>query len=144
MPRRSSISLQPGYAMHVKRLTGHKKLVYVILTDRKYRYPKGRSRVVYVGTTKNGFDRVAQSAARWADDIFGLRGVMEYEVRIVTCSPRQRVRTWRLLERALLLQFRATYGEVPAANTHGKRIREKREFHVFSHARVRRVLEDLA
>src|SRR5207247_9671411 len=55
-----------GYTMHVKRLTGHKKLVYVILTDRKYRYPKGRSRVVYVGTTKNGFDRVAQSAARSA------------------------------------------------------------------------------
>jgi hypothetical protein len=55
MPRRSDISLQRGYAMHVNRLSGHIKLVYVILIDKKYEYEKGRSRIVYIGTTKNGF-----------------------------------------------------------------------------------------
>ena len=69
---------------------------------------------------------------------------MEFEGRIITCKPRQRVKTWRLLERAMLLEFRAMYGEVPAANTHGKRIREQHEFKVLARSRVRKILDDLA
>ncbi|QOZ25663.1 hypothetical protein XH93_20155 [Bradyrhizobium sp. CCBAU 51753] len=116
---------------------------YVILIDKKYEYEKGRSRIVYIGTTKNGFSRVAQSAAAWADDIFALRGVREFEVRIITCQPRRNLMTWRILERALLLQFREQYGEIPAANTQGKNISERGEFRVFSRNRIQRVLEDL-
>lgn len=147
MPRRSTISLQRGYAMHVTRLTGHMKLVYLILTDKKYDYPNGRSRVAYIGTTKNGFHRVAQSAATKAEDIFyWLRGVREFEVKICTCKPRRRVKTWRLLERALLIEFKAIYGEVPAGNTQGRghNFRERREFKIFSRKRIHRILEDIA
>ncbi len=143
MLRRSTVALQRGYAMHVNRLSGHIKLVYAILIDKKYKYENGRSRIVYIGTTKNGFSRVAQSAAAWADDIFQLRGVKEFEVRIITCRPRRNLKTWRILERALLLQFREIYGEIPAANTQGKNITEKNEFKVFSRRRIHRILEDL-
>lgn len=49
--------------MEVNRVTvGKDKLVYVILQDKKMQYPEGRSRVVYIGTTKNGGARIATSA----------------------------------------------------------------------------------
>lgn len=39
---------------------------------------------------------------------------------LLTCAPRQHVKTWHKLERALLLQFKDDYGRVPVCNTQGK------------------------
>jgi hypothetical protein len=142
--RRASISLKPSRVMHVNRVAANKRLVYAILTDKKFHYPKGRSRVGYIGTTKTGFRRVAQSAASKADAIFSLPGVREFEVRIVTCTGRQRVKMWRKLERAMLLEFRSIYGEVPKGNSHGKRMKEIDEFGYFSRSKVQQVLRDIA
>jgi hypothetical protein len=142
---RLHISLKRRAAIHVEKISvGNQKLVYVLLADKKIRYDKGRSRIVYIGTTKNGIDRVAQSVAARADKIFQQWGVTEFDARIVTCGARQRVKTWHKLERALLLTFRATYGRVPLCNVIGHGLTERDEFQIFSKKRLRGVVEDLA
>ncbi len=143
--RRLSVSLKRGHAMEISRISvGNQKLVYVLLADKKLNYSDGRSRVAYLGTTKNGIDRVANSVAYRAPDVFALRGVQRFEVRVVTCTPRQRVKTWVKLERALLLAFRELYGEVPTLNSHGRKIKETDEFRYFARAQLKTILEDLA
>ena len=66
--RRLPISLKSSPALIVERmpLDGN-KMVYMLVQDRKHTYRTGRSRVVYIGTTRNGRDRIAQSAAFRAD-----------------------------------------------------------------------------
>ncbi|CAM4256886.1 GIY-YIG nuclease family protein [Myxococcus xanthus] len=143
--RRLSVSLKRGEALHVTRVAaGRDRLVYIITANQKLKYKLGRSRIAYIGTTKNGIDRVAQSAADWTDDVLGQRGVDSFDVRIVTCRPRQKVKTWVKLERAFLLVFREQYGQVPKCNTQGKNIIERDEFYYFAKSRLLRVLEDLS
>lgn len=124
---------------------GSDKLVYVIVADKKLKYPKGRSRMAYVGTTKHGVSRVAQSAASRADQILREPGVRSFRVHVVTCRPKAGVRTWLKLERAVLLAFRERFGEVPVCNSQGKRMKERDEFEkYFARARIKRVIEDLS
>src|SRR5438270_11856001 len=101
--RRLGVRLRPGPAMTVTRVTlGHRKMVYVIVASRVVKYREGRSPIVYIGTTKNGAARMAQSAADHTDAVLAKRGVKRFHVRVVTCRPRSAVQTWRKLERALL------------------------------------------
>jgi hypothetical protein len=146
MKERLRISLKRAPAMVVNRISiRHQKLAYVICANKKIPYPKGNSPVVYIGTTKTGIDRVAQSASYWSEDILDLRGVNSFEVRIVTCDARQAVRSWHKLERALLLEFREKYGSIPLCNTAGKNFVETNEFDkFFARKRVRDILDNLA
>jgi hypothetical protein len=145
--RRLSVSLKRREAVTVDRITvGKKKLAYVICADKKLRYGNGRSRIAYIGTTKNGIDRLASSAAARTDQILGLHGVERFTVHVVTCTPRQSVKTWHKLERALLLQFKDTFGEVPKCNVQGKHknYRWSGEDSLFAVARLKTVIEDLS
>jgi hypothetical protein len=143
--KRLRIALSRGEAMIVHRVSvGNLKLAYVICADKKIKYNEGRSRIVYIGTTKNGIDRVAQSSANQSDVILNHPGINTFSVKIVTCTPRQKVKTWRLLERALLLQFKEMFGEAPACNTHGKNIKWNEELSLFARARLRTIIEDLS
>jgi hypothetical protein len=131
--------------MTVTRVSlGKKKLVYVIQAQKALKYPWGRSRIAYVGTTKKGMARFAQSAAAKAEGVLKLHGVREMEVRIITCGVRRNVRTWAKLERAMLLTFRQTYGAVPKCNTAGKKTHERDEFRYFKRERIKSILESLA
>ncbi len=142
---RLRISLKRQPAIQVDRITvGPLKLVYVLTADKKIRYAKGRSKIVYIGTTKNGIDRIASSAAYRAEEIFALSGVTRCEARIVTCTPRQRIRSWAKLERALLLAFRERYGSVPRCNKHGSRMKLTDEYQLFAKKRLTDILDDLA
>ncbi len=120
------------------------RLVYVFLADKKFRYENGQSRIVYVGTTKRGARRMAASAAQRSDEILGLRGVEAFDVRVVTCKPRQSIRTWHKLERALLLAFRERFGDVPVCNGTGHRMKEGDEFDHFSRSRVEDIIDELS
>jgi hypothetical protein len=143
--RRLPLSLKRDEALRVTRVSiGTKKLVYVLVTDKKLTYRNGRSRIAYIGTTENGVKRVAESAAFRARRILSLRGVRTFHARIVTCRPRPNVRTWRKLERALLLEFRRRYGGVPRRNVQGNRIKERDEFRYFRRKRVGAVIEELS
>ncbi|HUU17589.1 MAG TPA: hypothetical protein VMW72_10605 [Sedimentisphaerales bacterium] len=144
MAKKLAISLKPGPAMQVTRvLIGKKRLVYVILADIALKYRWGRSKIAYIGTTKKGVARIAQSVAARADDILSIYGVREFIVRIVTCQRRQGVNTWPKLERALLLAFRQKYGSLPKCNKQGKHIKEQDLFEYFNPVRLFKVLVSL-
>ena len=131
--------------MKVSRVcTGHDKLVYVIQANKRFRYKKGKSRIAYIGSTKNGANRIAPSAANRADLLLNEHGVHELEIRVVTCNPRQKVKTWRKLERALLLGFKEKYGEIPMCNSQGKNMIKDDEFEYFRQQRIKVLLKQLA
>jgi hypothetical protein len=145
MSRRLSLSLKAGHALEVTRIAiGNQKLVYVLIANKKFSYPHGsKSAIVYIGTTEKGVARVAESAAVRAQQILGLSGVKKVTARIVTCGPRQKVKTWVKMERAMLFTFRSEYGRVPKCNSHGKNMKESDEFTYFSRDAVRKVIQNL-
>ena len=143
--RRASVSLKHGHAISVTRIAiKGEKLVYVLVADKRLSYDEGRSRIAYIGTTKKGVSRIAQSVATRAKDILNLHGVRSFHARVVTCKPRQRVKTWFRLERALLVAFRERFGEVPKCNRKGKKMKEDGVFDMFAMTRINAVIEALS
>jgi len=142
--RRLKLSLNRDPAVTITRVSiGKNKLVYVLVADKRLGYPLEKSSIVYIGTTKNGVSRVAQSVAARTEDILSNHGVRSFSARIVTCAPRQNVTTWKKLERAFLLAFREKFGDVPKCNVHGKGFKEKDEFSYFAKRGVLNVINNL-
>lgn len=112
------------------------KLVYIAVANKAIQYPHARSRIVYIGTTRNGAHRMAASAAAKAQEMLDLHGVRELQFYPVTCKSRQNVRTWRKLERGLLLAFKHLYGRVPQCNTQGKNMVWTDELGYFTRGRL--------
>lgn len=73
--------------------------------------------------------------------MLALHGVRNLEFHVVQCPRRQNVKTWRILERALLLTFREVYGEVPRCNTQGKRMSWHDEHKYFTGGRLRSIVK---
>lgn len=145
MIRRSSISLKAQPALVARRvILDDEKLVYVLVASKGLKYGNERSKIAYIGTTKKGGSRVAGSVSYKASSILGMHGVKQFEARIITCRPRQRVKMWLKLERALLLAFREVYGVVPKCNIHGKGFVESDEFCYFARARIKAIIRSLA
>jgi hypothetical protein len=145
MPRRLKLSLKREEAIRVTRvMLGKSKLVYVLVADKPIEYTYGKSRIAYIGTTKKGAGRIAQSVAARTEDILSLHGVRTFHARIVTCKPRSGVETWKKLERAMLLKFRETFGVVPKCNSKGKKMKGTDEFRYFGNASVRKVIDRLS
>jgi hypothetical protein len=144
MAKRLKVSLKRGAAMTVNRIAlNDSKLVYAICADKMIKYTYGSSPIVYFGTTERGVDRIATSAAYRAPQVLGLYGVKSFEVRVITCPPKQGIKSWKVLERALLLGFREKFGQVPLCNDKGKQMSEAKEFQVFSRDRIRQIIDDL-
>jgi hypothetical protein len=127
-------------------------IVYVLSADKQIKYPKKRSRIVYIGMTEAGVHRVAQSAADRAEQILGMRGVRSFQARVVhypasAIDMRQR---WlksphNLLERALLIAFREEFGDIPRCNGSGQKMKPAfEEFLRFSRARLAVILGELS
>jgi hypothetical protein len=92
-------------------------MVYILAANKSHKYRNGRSRILYIGTTRKGADRPAASAVNKASEAFyKLRGVRTIEVHIVTCAPRKAMQTWKRLESALLDVFRNRYFQLPRYN----------------------------
>jgi hypothetical protein len=143
--RRAVVRLANGDALWASRLfLRDEKLVYVILANKKLHYPQGRSRIAYIGTTKNGGARVAASAAARAEEVLRLHGVTEIGVRIVTAKSRPPTRIWFKLEHALLWTFREKFGAVPRCNSPKRTKYEGDAFRYFSEGGLIRKLEDLS
>ena len=144
MSKRLKVKLERKCVMQVNRVSlGKKKLVYVIVAQKLLKYPWGRSKIAYIGTTKKGMDRIAQSVAARADAVLSLHGVKEFTVRSLTCNPRRNVKTWEKLEDALLLLFRQRYGRLPVCNEKGKHVKETDQFLCFRRERLEKMLEAL-
>jgi hypothetical protein len=105
-----------------------KRLVYVLVANKKFRYPSGRrTHVLYIGTTGKGAKRPAASAVEKAMSIFGdVHGVKQIGVYLLNSGSRQSVRTWQKLESALLAVFWQTYFALPRENKkRGEYIKEE-------------------
>jgi hypothetical protein len=143
--RRIKLSLHRDHALQATRVSiGKLKLVYVLVADKKLRYEKGKSRIAYIGTTRKGTARIAQSVAARAEDILNIRGVRSFHARVIVCRPRRHVRTWHYLERALLIRFKEIFGEVPVCNSHGKNMKRAKEFVYFAERGVSLVIQELS
>ncbi len=130
-----------GPVVVVERTVVERKTpVYFHITNRLIDYSFGRNRIVYIGTTRKGQERIMTSIADRAEDAFDIWGVNRVEVHEIGCRPRQRVQTWRKLERACLLTFREIYGQVPRLNSQGRAMAEDDEFEYFNKDQVRRFI----
>ena len=142
--QRLRLRLRRDEALRATRVTvGKNALAYFLIADKRLKYKKGKSRIVYIGTTQKGIARLAQSVAYRSETILKLHGVHTFHVRIVTCTPRKHVKTWRTLERALLLAFRKQLGDVPRCNAQGKKITERDEFKYFARTAIDNVIDEL-
>lgn len=144
MPKRLKVKWQRTPAIVINRTAFRdNKVVYVARTNKKARYPLGRSRIAYIGTTKKGARRIASSAAVRGEELLYEYGMKHLEFIVVTCGKVQSVETWRKLERALLIRFRELYGRIPRANKAGERIRWNDELRYFRIEKLDRILSEL-
>jgi hypothetical protein len=64
MSKKLSIRIHKEPAIVINRIAFRdNKLVYIARANKKLRYPWGKSRIAYIGTTKRGARRMASSAA---------------------------------------------------------------------------------
>src|SRR6267378_2736386 len=120
--RRFSVSCKRLHAMSVTGIArGEGRLVYLLVADKHLKYDQGWSRIAYIGKSKRGIDRIAESAAKRSKKIFSQRGVNGFEVRILTWSGGQRVASANKLENALLWVFIERFGARPICNAKGGR-----------------------
>ena len=151
--RRITTSILRVPALSLSRAALKKdELVYVLVADKKLRYPSGRSRIAYIGMTESGVHRITKSAADRAEKILSQPGVEEFMARVVhfPLIDKRSARHWKkrpslLLERALLISFREKYGDIPLCNSTGSKMKATNgEFQCFGQHRIGVVLEDLA
>ncbi len=123
--------------------TDFDELVYLLVANRPYKYDKGSSRIVYVGTTTAGMWRVLSSASEKIHNGRGeLHGFRRLDAYIIWSSTRKgpksykKKKIYKLLERAVLISFREKYGSVPILNKQGKNIEAEFEFDVFFQSRI--------
>jgi hypothetical protein len=121
--------------------TNSSELVYIAVANKKITYANGKSRIVYIGQTKNGAERIAASAAKKAGMMLGLHGVKQLEFYVVTCTAQCPVKTWHKLERGLLLAFRERFGEQPRCNVSGKKMKWTDELEYFTRTRLDSVIQ---
>ena len=144
MPKRLTVKRQQTPAIVINRTAFRdNKLVYLARTNKPQRYPWGRSKIAYIGTTKKGARRIASSAAVRGEDLLEKYGMKHLEFYVVTCGKVQGVETWRKLERALLIKFREKFGAIPKANKAGTKIRWKDERKYFRPEKLDRILEEM-
>lgn len=141
MPRKLSVKYRKPAALIINRVAfKDKKLVYVGRANKRFRYPWGRSRIVYFGTTKKGVRRIATSAAwKGADVLFGY-GVKHLELIVVVCGKTQGVETWKKLERALIIRFREKFGAPPKANNTGQNMHWRDERSYFTDKQLDKII----
>jgi hypothetical protein len=127
-PRQRMLKVRPPKQALLTLTRSHQwtdKMVYILAANKSHKYRNGRSRILYIGTTKKGADRPAASAVNKASEAFyKLRGVKTIDVHIVTCAPRRAMQTWKRLESALLNVFRNRYFQLPKYNKVRPTVRE--------------------
>jgi len=134
MARRLHVSLSRSPVMTLSRSAiGNERLVYLLAANKLVRYPRGRSRIVYVGTTKRGVRRVAASVAGRAEALFERRGIRGVNAHLLTYTKGSGAHAlWLKLERAVLFMFKFEYGTIPVLNKMGKNFWPGTEFAHFN------------
>lgn len=119
--------------------TEESDFVYIAVANKLIEYPSGaKSKIVYIGQTKKGAFRLATSAATRAYKLLFSHGISSLTYYILVPKGHQGTSSWKLLETALLSEFKSMYGAVPKANIQGK----KYNFDVPSVIHARRFFTD--
>jgi hypothetical protein len=123
----------------------NRRMVYILVANKSYKYKNRRSPVIYIGTTGKGAQRPATSAVAKASQAFTeLHGVKQIEEHIVTCTARKHIRTWEHLESALLLAFRDLYYELPKYNKKKGSVRYSEDVTLFRQEALRKLILQFA
>ncbi|MBI5290896.1 MAG: hypothetical protein HY872_03355 [Chloroflexi bacterium] len=120
-PRKKPLKLHAVPALVVTRTAiESKQLVYVLVADKEVRYTSGKSKIVYIGTTKRGLARVASSTAYQASAILKRQGIRKLSAYILTYQGVRGLKDMhKKLEKAALAMFKFKYGDKPLANKQG-------------------------
>jgi hypothetical protein len=143
MPKKITLqpSVQASLEIH-RHAIMNEKLVYVIVMARQLKYPHGKSKIAYIGTTAAGINRIASSGAYRAKTLLTEHGQKSLKLFTVTCSKRSGVKNAaKKLENALLATFRKEFGKVPNANKQGKNVNNPAALKYFTRARLEAVIE---
>jgi hypothetical protein len=126
---------------------GYDELVYFLVANRPYRYPRESSRIVYIGTTAAGLWRISSSASeRIYNGKNELHGFKRLDAYVIWSRTKRGPQTYqgrpiyKILERAALIVFRETCGTIPILNGNGSGIRTENEFVVFARKRIERIV----
>ena len=111
-----------------RRILKKAKLAYLLVGSRPHKYRRGRSQILYIGTTKKGADRIATSVAYRAEDVLKLHGFRWMDVYVASCSAVPGFQSWRFVERALLAGFLLRYSDLPFCNRQGRKLRWDEKF----------------
>ena len=130
--------------MITRQALKREKLVYVAVANKSQRYPRGRSSIVYIGTTKKGVGRIAASAAGQARKLLSNHGVRRLHLFVVSCTSLRGVETWKKLESGLLMAFKDLHWSVPVGNTQGKNREWRDERDYFSENRLKNIIRELS
>ena len=143
MPKqlRTKIDSKPAIIITRRAVKAH-KLVYVARANKRVKYRSGSSRIVYIGTTKAGAKRIAQSAASKADNLLQIHGIKTLDFFTVVCSPVPGLQSWKLLERALILRFRERFGDPPMSNIIGRKMKWDDELKYFTHKKLDEIIDE--
>jgi predicted GIY-YIG superfamily endonuclease len=116
-------------------------LVYIAVANKRFQYPRGSSKIGYIGTTKKGAARIAESAVERGSKLLRQRGVISLDFYVVSCQRRQGVEIWKKLERGLLLAFLDKFGALPNANIKGHGMKWYDELEYFTEDRLLTVIK---
>lgn len=119
-------------------------MVYFAIANKPIKYEFSKSRIVYIGTTKNGSVRIASTASVKAGKLLNNHGFSSLEFHFVTCRPRSGVKTWKKLERALIILFRERYGKTPIFNVQGMGMSWSDELDYFTRTRLETIVTQLS
>lgn len=126
-----------GSALTIDRsIVDYSNAVYLLVSPRRYAYPKAASRVLYIGRTRFGADRILSSLSERIWKAFRLHGVRSLEVYVVHWKGRRSLNSSRHAENAFLVAFRQLYGRVPLLNNTGEGLDEDEAFEWFSRPAV--------
>ena len=145
MPKKLSVKYRRTPALSINRVAFRdKKLVYAARANKEFRYPFGRSKIVYFGTTMKGARRIASSAASKGEDLLFNHGVKHLDLIVVVCGKRKGLAgAWKKLERALIIRFREKLGAPPKANNTGHNMRWRDERNYFTNKSLDKIIDAL-
>src|ERR1700733_11514305 len=124
-----TVSEGRAIALRVNRVaTKEEHFVYIAIANKLISYPSGaKSKIVYIGQTRKGVSRLLSSATKSARKLLpsnkkkGTPRITSLTYYIVVPRKTQGTQSWKLLETALLSEFKLWYGDVPKANVQGKK-----------------------
>src|SRR3989304_5813218 len=79
--------IEPPVVIIERAVVARKKPVYFQMVNRPNLYLRGRNRIVYIGTTRKGQERIMSSIADRAEDAFDIWGVSRVEGHEIGCKP---------------------------------------------------------